>query len=598
MRAYPFVAPLQVRAEEQHELQLQMLRMEEAAGDAHDVWEFEDTDMDLEDMSEEEDSGAEDFDTAAVEAAEDAMMKARGYVAGDETRDVGEFQWIRERNRRLNSKIVELPPINAALDPEAPPAQKDEETLTLVTPWTASLAQRVRALQRLFLMLKYKLNMRRKQGAVENVLEALEDNARESALSAKMIVEDAVEVALARRAQLLADERVWSLERNHLRAHNVVTRLIAHGQSVGAAQRHAFDVARRRRLAEKTLFQETFVAIDQFADAKSHAKEMDHIWRLVEAETRYFDSAALHMFDQRMKTQDAANKLYYLYFELITQQVRSRAEITVNERRMRVLDAKSQETAEEKRAKTIELNRVRRERVQFELMCLRRSVLGERMFAKSRAKTLKRAFAGWREAWRWRLNIRSAFDLRAKLAEQSLAAREPKPSELADLRPPSPAQSIMRRHQLKQLRCTHCKQPYQEATNHGEACAFHPGKFTFLCPRACPHHKGQPAPTCMAHFRARWSCCDKSKNPPHDANGCQRRWHRPAPDDEYRSNTDRAFMAKEDGDSRQVAVEREVLAAEVGSRQVQLREVSLISRRLEEDRKTAERWTKEIGSSP
>ena len=73
---------LQVRAEEQHELQLQMLRMEEAAGDAHDVWEFEDTDMDLEDMSEEPDSDAEDFDTAAVEAAEDAMMKSGRVMSG------------------------------------------------------------------------------------------------------------------------------------------------------------------------------------------------------------------------------------------------------------------------------------------------------------------------------------------------------------------------------------------------------------------------------------------------------------------------------------------------------------------------------------
>lgn len=582
----------EIRAEEQHEIQLQMLRMEQATGGiSSDGESEEDSQFELEDEMEDDE---DDFDSLAHEQAEEHAMKQRGYVIGDETRDVGEMQWIRERKRRLMSRLVELPPINAEPDTDAIDGEGD--TLILLTPWTAELARRVRALQRLAVTLKYKLRVKQAKGVVHNVLEILAANVEEAEIAAKMIVEDAVEVALSRRATLLTQENVWGLERAHSRAHGVVTRLIAHGQSVGAENTHARDVARRRRLRERELFRETFVHIDRLSNAKSRAKEMEHIWRLVESETRYFDSAALHMFDQRMKTADAAKKLYYLYFELIAQQVRSRAEVTVNERRMRVLDARSQQTAEEKRAKIIQLNRVRRERVQFDLMSLRRSVLGQRMFQKSRAKTLKRGFAGWREAWRWRLNIRSAFELRAKLAEQSAAMVVPAQGKAGE-EPNSPPQSIMRRHQLKRLRCTHCKQPYQEATNHGEACAFHPGKFTFLCPRSCPHHKGKPAPTCMAHFRARWSCCDKSKNPPHDSNGCQRRWHRPAPDDEYRSNTDRAFMSKEDGESRRVAKEREVHKVEVASRQTQLVKTSKLAARLQADRKTAARWKALPGQS-
>jgi len=214
---------------------------------------------------------------------------------------------------------------------------------------------------------------------------------------------------------------------------------------------------------------------------------------------------------------------------------------------------------------------MRRNHTREERMRLRKSVIGKEMFGLSQLNAMEFAFKAWNMWWRGYVSKKKAFQLKYSLAkhefdlrritaeeraeqrrkehgvagynedgqefekknEPSWAALRRKDRELAGLWEPENAvirpdvpRSLLKEHQNRKTKCYHCCKLYSEVQNHSEACEYHPGEFSVMCPRACPF-RGQKPDTvkCIAHYKRRWSCCDSTTESEFGIGGCQKRWH-------------------------------------------------------------------------
>ena len=126
-----------------------------------------------------------------------------------------------------------------------------------------------------------------------------------------------------------------------------------------------------------------------------------------------------------------------------------------------------------------------------------------------------------------------------KEAEPSWAANRRKERELAGffepensiVRPDIP-RSLLKTHQNRKVKCFHCCKLYSEVQNHSEACEYHPGVLSVMCPRSCPYRGKKPhSVKCIAHYKRRWSCCDSTSESEFGIGGCSKRWHVARPED-------------------------------------------------------------------
>ena len=241
-------------------------------------------------------------------------------------------------------------------------------------------------------------------------------------------------------------------------------------------------------------------------------------------------STTMPAYYQRLSAEDLHGRLRHLYFEQLTLTITNRAEMVGLERRLTKFSNMYTGLTLELRMKIKGLAECWALLRKEDLLRLRRSVLGQRMFGKSQNKLLRKALTGWVRWFWWHRGIRNAFELNwellkrelevTKLFSQSREAKDRqanimaksqvdpegklKPVDMNTLARPGAKKSLHQRHTMRAIQCRHCHQFYVEAQNTDMSCAYHPGEYKTACPAACPGL----TTNCMRHRKKRWSCCD------------------------------------------------------------------------------------------
>ena len=355
------------------------------------------------------------------------------------------------------------------------------------------------------------------------------------------------------------------------KANENMQRINFHSRNRNNEEQRVRVIARRQReLADEALAYET----EQRTIVTTMTPEVRRLLihrRNIEEKTKYVDTSVLHGRFQRFETDVLYKELHYQYFYVLAQTIATRSELCVIERRLILLQEAIRSNAVTYKMKLKQMAAMRRRHTREERMRLRKSVIGKEMFGLSQLNAMEFAFKAWNMWWRGYVSKKKAFQLKYSLAkhefdlrritaeeraeerrkehgvagynedgqefekknEPSWAALRRKDRELAGLWEPENAvirpdvpRSILKEHQNRKTKCHHCCKLYSEVQNHSEACEFHPGEFSVMCPRACPFRGGKPDTVkCIAHFKRRWSCCDSTAESEFGIGGCQKRWH-------------------------------------------------------------------------
>lgn len=164
-----------------------------------------------------------------------------------------------------------------------------------------------------------------------------------------------------------------------------------------------------------------------------------------------------------------------------------------------------------------------------QMLRLRRSALGRKLFGKWQMSILRESFSSWARYLQWQRGDREGFQVKYQLLRNEIDVQRAYEKQLLSVQPQTVAAArvgtLMNRHKQRLAQCRNCGVQYLEGQNHSLACAYHPGELRVACPRSCPN----PGRTrqCVAHKRKRWSCCDESA----PDKPCSRRSHVPLPTD-------------------------------------------------------------------
>lgn len=258
------------------------------------------------------------------------------------------------------------------------------------------------------------------------------------------------------------------------------------------------------------------------------SKTRDKMKRRVTNDCKFVDTDSITGHFQRFRTEDLRDRLYWMYFNKVVLAIINRAEIIASERQT----MKIQENLSSNKAnlieRTIALKFVWKDIQRDELMRMRRSELTVKFFPRERKATLRQRFGSWVRFFYWNRGHREAFTMKydmllrqGRLQRQFKQQLETKP-ESNSPKQHYQASTIMQMHRERTVQCKRCIQFYLESQNNSFSCSFHPGIFTFCCPKYCKN----PGLTmkCVAHKRKRWTCCDSSHE---NIQGCSRRYHCP-----------------------------------------------------------------------
>jgi len=335
-------------------------------------------------------------------------------------------------------------------------------------------------------------------------------------------------------------------------------RLRVHSDARGREELDARHQARKKRQVSDLL-----VGRDEDAARWLRACAADELrWRKtrerVEEDTKSMDTMALSGHYQRWETDILYPELYTHFFRTLTHILATRAETIGCERRaMKVQEMLgiNKRLSEEKDRK---MGQLWKKHQRSELMRLRRSELGRRLFGKSQLKALRLAFGGWVWFAGWVKGLKGAFELKFETVRHDLDVdaafpamarimdrprREIHAAEPQDDGPGLP-KTHLTQYKERPVQCAHCGRFYLEGQNTNAACAFHTGAYRKACPRDCTGLTDK----CMAHRANRWTCCD---NRDKGNAGCQVRFHTPpAADPGYAARVARIQGEDEDEEAR------------------------------------------------
>lgn len=328
-------------------------------------------------------------------------------------------------------------------------------------------------------------------------------------------------------------------------------------------------------------------------------EELREELRMVKLETEYMDTVVLHNRRQRFKTSLLARRLHHYFFEALLDDIIVRAESIGIERKMRRNVEVLQSAKRSADSRVEQLAHIKKKFARKQKMLLRRSELGKTLFHRSRRHCLLRSFKGWWRFVEWRRSVRGnytvQYDLhkqwrdlarleseRRKAVEHQSGATKVPPAdrfhEIGDVggalqrgmegspdprlssgrsgRPPAPPgtrgatfepggfmggdiasnlRTVMGRHNNRWVSCKHCGVRFAVRQNHALACAYHPGRFEMACPPGCPGFQ----PSCVSHYRKRWTCCGDTRKGGDGSGGCAKRWHIPEKEQVLEDRTER-----------------------------------------------------------
>ena len=248
--------------------------------------------------------------------------------------------------------------------------------------------------------------------------------------------------------------------------------------------------------------------------------ELDRCKRVkyrVDIDTEFTDTSAICGFLQRYKSPVLFQKLRHLYFWTLAGIVANRAELIATERRLMRINEELVDNEVETNTKTKDLAQLWKEQKRSDLMRMRRSELGTKMFSKWQNTILTKVFEGWVRFWMWHLGMRNAFNLKYTLIKQELDlkrmhpetrdAKERKQNTMAtgdDERDVNSKKTLLQQHKSKPIQCRLCGIFYLEGHNTDRSCRYHPGEYKTACPSWC----AGLSTNCMSHRTRRWTCCD------------------------------------------------------------------------------------------
>lgn len=192
-------------------------------------------------------------------------------------------------------------------------------------------------------------------------------------------------------------------------------------QQKGQEEMRAKSVARQRRgLADKRMAAASTAATwlikctAQRDDALAMRKRVDK-------DTCFMDTKALTSVYARWTTDQLHSALHERYFRTLVMIVANRAELIATERRLMRVNELLLINEDETTTKTRNLDQAWKSFTRDELMRLRRSQLGLKMFGKWQARILHAVFQGWLKFFTWHRGHTRAFDL--KCVEEGGALR-------------------------------------------------------------------------------------------------------------------------------------------------------------------------------
>ncbi|CAM9718166.1 unnamed protein product [Chrysoparadoxa australica] len=251
-------------------------------------------------------------------------------------------------------------------------------------------------------------------------------------------------------------------------------------------------------------------------------------------ETAFFHGKACAGTWQRWKTDWAQPELHALYFRSLASIIVNRAELIVTERSMMTVHDKLRTNQDEILHREDLVAKLWRKHRRKQLMCLRRSELGKKIFSKCQRHTLERVMEAWMRFHLWQQGLREAFTLRFEVIKQEMQLKQL--NRQAEPREDAPETLLQRssggaltlpshsfRFKERAITCRLCNQKYLESQNHDLACSYHSGKYVMACPRSCTGL----GPQCMSHRIRRWTCCDEKDPGSWGSSGCLRRHHMP-----------------------------------------------------------------------
>ena len=274
------------------------------------------------------------------------------------------------------------------------------------------------------------------------------------------------------------------------------------------------------------------------------SKQRDKLKRKVTHSCKFVDTASITGFHQRFTTENLRARLYWQYFRKIVDSIVNKAETIASERCIMRVQEKLSSNRDSLLDRTRGMKTVWRDIQREELMRMRKSLLCQKFFPKHRHHVLKARFGGWVRFFYWNRGHREAFDMKYEIILQQiridkqfkdqLALTKDKNKDKENQNPGNPntasgrgkslkssaLMSTMQKHKERPVQCKICINFYLESQNCSFSCLFHPGVFTFCCPKNCKN----PGLTqlCIAHKRKRWTCCDHGNE---NVQGCGRRYH-------------------------------------------------------------------------
>lgn len=286
------------------------------------------------------------------------------------------------------------------------------------------------------------------------------------------------------------------------------------------------------------------------------ARQRDKVKRRVVANCLWIDTDSITGFHQRFQTSLLRKRLYEIYFQRITAQIVTRAEIIASERRLMGIQERLSVNKATLIERTYQMKERWKEIQRDEYMRMRKSILNEKLFPYHRREVLLQRFSSWVRFYLWNRGHREAFELRYEVLKRQMDIQRQYRSQLStDRESAAFAQSAtvaesgleltpMQRHREHLVLCHVCQKFYLDSQNNSTACSYHPGLLAMDCPNSCPAPGFTPL--CQSHRIRRWRCCDSIKV---DSAGCCRRNHSPAADDAIYSKMISAIRQRDTSES-------------------------------------------------
>jgi hypothetical protein len=222
-------------------------------------------------------------------------------------------------------------------------------------------------------------------------------------------------------AWMVTEEEQRQNEERERELRNNIRQLTIFCRVKGEEELHARTTLRKKQEHARAMEEDLKVTSEWYALCERRSRNRDKLKRRVTEECRWSDTDSINGTYQRFRTERLRERLYWVYFNKITDMVVNRAETIATERRIMRVQESLSANRKELIDRTSHMKRVWRELQRNELMRLTRLGLNlQGFFPKERKKTLKERFSGWLRFFLWNRGHREAYELKYELLKRNL----------------------------------------------------------------------------------------------------------------------------------------------------------------------------------